>query len=81
MGPDTPTIDPAHLETALRKWGRAALSFDIFLGPLRYEFFESREVPGALVAFRRQRHTDVVLGEVLAPEEHLQTVCRSNHPQ
>lgn len=75
MSPDT-TIDATTLETALRKWGRAAFSFDVFLGPRRYDFFESQEVPGALVAFRRQGPTDVVLGEVLAPEEHLQTVCR-----
>lgn len=64
------------IENALRRWGRAALAFDIYLGKDRYDFFPSQKVPGALVAFRDYGKVDTVLGEVLAPEEHLQAVCR-----
>ncbi len=71
-----PPISAEAIESALRQWGRAALAFDIYLGTDRYDFFASEHVPGALVAFRRYGNVDVVMGEVLAPEEHLRTVCR-----
>jgi len=69
-------IDDETLDRALRRWSRTALAFDIYVGRDRYEFFHSKEVPGALVAFRNYGKADAVLGEVLAPEEHLQAVCR-----
>jgi len=70
-----PPISKATIENALRQWSRAALAFDIYLGTDRYDFFASEQVSGALVAFRRYGRVEVVMGEVLAPEEHLQAVC------
>ena len=75
MSGNETAVPGPEIEKALRRWGRAALSFDMFLAPERYEFFASSEVPGALVGFRRYGRVEVVLGEVLAPEESLQKVC------
>ena len=52
------------------------MSFDIFLGPDRYGYFVSKEVPGAFVAFEQFGRVEVVLGDVVAPEEDAEAVCR-----
>jgi len=70
------SVSQVEAEAALRRWGRGALSFDVFLGPERYDYFASKEVPGALVAFERFGQVEVVMGDVIAPEDGVQAVYR-----
>ena len=61
-------MTPSEIESAVKQWGRAALSFDILLRPECYTHFHSREVPGAFVAYQRFGSCEVVMGDVVAPE-------------
>jgi lysylphosphatidylglycerol synthetase-like protein (DUF2156 family) len=71
-----PRASSSAVEHALRRWGRTALSFDTLQCSERYQFFESREVPGALVPYRSVGGSDVVIGEPLAPEDGMAAVVR-----
>ena len=62
-------MDQVEIESAIRKWGRAALSFDTLLRPECYSHFISKKVPGALVSYQRFGACEVVMGDVVAPEE------------
>ncbi|MCH2187027.1 phosphatidylglycerol lysyltransferase domain-containing protein, partial [Myxococcota bacterium] len=61
-------MTPIEIESAIKQWGRAALSFDILLRPECYTLFFSREVPGAFVAYQLFGSCEVVMGDVVAPE-------------
>jgi lysylphosphatidylglycerol synthetase-like protein (DUF2156 family) len=64
------------VETAVRRYGRTAFSFDALQCRERYAFFASRAAPGALVPYRRIGGADVVVGEPLAPAEAMPEVVR-----
>ncbi len=65
-----------EIESALRRWGRSALSFDLLLEPERYDTFASVTCPGAVVPFRRYGRVDVLMGDPLVPEDQLEPVAR-----
>lgn len=67
-------VSQEALERAVREWGRTAFAFDVLETPEHYGFFASQRVPGAIVPFKRVGRVDAVIGEPLAPPEHLAEV-------
>ena len=57
-------------QATVRRYGRAAFSFDMFEAPERYRWCETSCAPDGAVAFRRIYRSDIIIGEPLVPEEH-----------
>jgi len=66
----------SRIETAVRRYGRTAFSFDVLEAPERYAVHVSRRVAGAFVPYRSVGGVDAVIGEPLAPEPQLAEVTR-----
>ena len=64
----------SRIETAVRRYGRTAFSFDVLEAPERYTLHASRRVAGAFVPYRSVGGVDAVIGEPLAPEDQLAEV-------
>jgi len=68
-------ITSGDVELAVRRHGRSVFAFDVLEQSSRYEFFESRAVPGAIVPYRRDGSVDIVMGEPLAAQRDLAQVA------
>jgi hypothetical protein len=66
----------SSIESAVRRFGRTAFSFDVLEASDRYAFHASQRVPGAFVPYRSVGGVDAVIGEPLAPEDRLAEVTR-----